>query len=223
MAKKKTPRKNFDKANPLDWHLWNEVTRSISPLKKKTQLSALNIKKLSDSVDRPVGLPKISVELTKKQRSRDKVGYPKRTETPASKAFELNFGSYGRQQTSPAPLTFSPLIIEPKLHRHVRRGRVPIDATIDLHGLNQADARVSLIRFVEHRHARGDRTLLVITGKGLKKMGFGAIEQRGVLRHMLPQWLREPSLSSLISGLETSAQHHGGEGAYYVRLKRKAR
>ncbi len=223
MAKKKQPRNFFDKANPLDWHLWNEVTRSISPLQKKTQLSASNIRKLSESTDRSVGLRKSITPTIEKQRFQDKNTSQKRTDNPVTKGFELNFGNYGRQQTNSAPLMQSPLIIEPKLHRHVRRGRVPIDATIDLHGLNQADARVSLIRFVEHRHARGDRTLLVITGKGLKKMGFGAIEQRGVLRHMLPQWLREPSLSPLISGLETSAQHHGGEGAYYVRLKRKAR
>ncbi|HHG83941.1 MAG TPA: hypothetical protein ENJ82_04265 [Bacteroidetes bacterium] len=83
------------------------------------------------------------------------------------------------------------------------------------------DARFSLIRFVEQRYARNDRTLLVITGKGLKKTGFGSIEQHGVLRHMLPVWLKEPEISFMVSGLETSAQHHGGEGAYYVRLKRK--
>ncbi|MCF6302619.1 MAG: Smr/MutS family protein, partial [Devosiaceae bacterium] len=65
-----------------------------------------------------------------------------------------------------------------------------------------------------------DRTLLIITGKGLKKTGFGQIEQRGVLRHMLPVWLKEPQLAPLIAGFETSARHHGGEGAYYVRLKR---
>lgn len=222
MAKKKMPRKSFDKVNPSDWHLWNEVTRTINPLQKKTQLSAPHVKKLNSNTDQSGEYSESAKFKAKKQRSRDTLIPKNSSNNPVAKGFELNFGSYGQQKESFASFTHTPLRIEPKLHRHVRRGRVPIDATIDLHGLNQADAHVSLIRFVENRHARGDRTLLVITGKGLKKMGFGAIEQRGVLRHMLPKWLREPSLSPMISGLETSAQHHGGEGAYYVRLKRRA-
>ncbi len=37
---------------------------------------------------------------------------------------------------------------------------------------------------------------------------------------MLPIWLSEPSLAPLIAGWDTSAQNHGGEGAFYVRLRR---
>lgn len=103
------------------------------------------------------------------------------------------------------------------------RGQLPIDATIDLHGLRQAEAHAALCRFIAARHRRGDRTVLVITGKGLKKMGYGAIEQRGVLRTMLPIWLTEPALNFMVAGWEVSAQSHGGEGAYYVRLKRAER
>jgi DNA-nicking Smr family endonuclease len=113
-------------------------------------------------------------------------------------------------------------IIEPKLRRKVSRGRIEIDGTIDLHGMRQEEARTALHRFITARAARGDRTLLVITGKGLKKLDdFGArLIERGVLRHMLPRWLSEPSLSPLIAGWDVSAQQHGGEGAFYVLLRR---
>ena len=111
-------------------------------------------------------------------------------------------------------------IIEPRTRRRVRRGQIPIDARLDLHGLRQDEARAALHHFVERCVDRGDRTVLVITGKGLKKTDPAIVFERGVLRHLLPHWLNEPSLSGLIAGYEISAQHHGGEGAYYVRLKR---
>jgi DNA-nicking Smr family endonuclease len=113
-------------------------------------------------------------------------------------------------------------IIEPKLRRKLGRGQVEIDGTIDLHGMRQAEAHAALTRFIHARVARGDRTLLVITGKGLKKVDGDAsvIIERGVLRSMLPIWLSEPGLAPLIAGWDVSARGHGGEGAYYVRLRR---
>nr|WP_281389740.1 Smr/MutS family protein [Pelagibacterium limicola] len=110
--------------------------------------------------------------------------------------------------------------IEPNLKRRVVRGREPIDATLDLHGMTQDKAQVALEAFVLSRAARGDRTLLVITGKGIKKTGYLQLEQKGVLREMVPLWLGTPKLGPLVAGIETAHQSHGGGGALYVRLKR---
>lgn len=134
--------------------------------------------------------------------------------------------------TSPPPISmpgYSPpvqalksghSVIEPGLKRRLARGHLPIDATLDLHDMNQAMAQQALTRFITARQSVGDRTVLVITGKGLKKNHAGIVEQRGVLRAMLPIWLSAPHLSPLVSGLEPAARGHGGEGAFYVRLKR---
>lgn len=113
--------------------------------------------------------------------------------------------------------------IEPNLKQRVQRGRVEIDGTIDLHGMRQVEAHAALTRFIYARSERGDRTLLVITGKGLKKLGDDAavIIERGVLRAMLPVWLSEPKLAPLVAGWDVAAQHHGGDGAFYVRLRRE--
>jgi DNA-nicking Smr family endonuclease len=115
--------------------------------------------------------------------------------------------------------------IEPRMKRRLGRGQIDIDGTIDLHGMRQDEARSALNRFVAARYARGDRTILVITGKGLKKLAPDAttIIEAGVLRSMLPVWLSEPGLAPLIAGWDVSAQQHGGEGAYYVRLRRVPR
>lgn len=112
--------------------------------------------------------------------------------------------------TKPAP---PPL--DRRLKKRVARGREPIDARIDLHGLTQAQAHAALLRFLRAASARDARLVLVITGKG--KQGEG---ERGVLRRHVPLWLGLPEFRALVAGLEDAHIVHGGEGALYVRLRR---
>ena len=42
-----------------------------------------------------------------------------------------------------------------------------------------------------------------------------------MLRRLVPQWLRASELRVFVLGFETAAIPHGGEGALYVRLRRK--
>jgi DNA-nicking Smr family endonuclease len=44
-----------------------------------------------------------------------------------------------------------------------------------------------------------------------------------VLRRRLPEWLAEPALAALSAGYAPAHARHGGEGAWYVFLKRPAR
>ena len=113
--------------------------------------------------------------------------------------------------------------VDPAIHKKVRRGRIEIDGKIDLHGMTQTEARDTLRRYIGARAARGDRTILVITGKGAKTDNdyIAAMTERGILRTMLPIWLSEPGLSHLVSGWSVAARGHGGEGAWYVRLRRQ--
>jgi DNA-nicking Smr family endonuclease len=188
-----------DKPALPDWHLWAEVAETISPLQRTLRRQRLNL-------------------------SKEALPLPKSPPPPRAKPIKLppampsyqSAGKPGRQANQ---------VIEPKLKRKLTRGRIDIDGTIDLHGMRQAEAHAALSRFVHARAARGDRTLLVITGKGLKKVDDDAavIIERGVLRSMLPIWLSEPALAPLIAGWDISAQSHGGEGAYYVRLRRTER
>ena len=110
------------------------------------------------------------------------------------------------------------------MRKRLQRGTLDIDGTIDLHGMRQAEAHAALSRYIHRCVARGDRTILVITGKGLKKLGPDAavIVEAGVLRSMLPIWLSDPSLAPLVAGWDVAAQAHGGDGAFYVRLRRVA-
>lgn len=100
------------------------------------------------------------------------------------------------------------------------RGRKDIDARIDLHGMTQTRAYRALLRFLQDASGDGLIFVLVITGKGRAK---GADSERGVLRRQVPQWLALPEFRSLVVGFDEAHLGHGGEGALYVRLRRRVR
>ena len=113
---------------------------------------------------------------------------------------------------------------KPKEHRHhplelptkkkIAKGRLALEARIDLHGMVQSEAHFLLLDFLIRAHARGLRHVLVITGKG-SSMGSD-----GALKRVVPMWFSKPEFRHLISSHEPAARQHGGEGALYVRLAR---
>ena len=121
----------------------------------------------------------------------------------------------------PAKPSAPPLApIERRLKRELARGRAAIDAALDLHGLTQAEAHQALRGFLRHSQARGARLVIVVTGKGGPMDEGQWPNERGVLRRLTPQWLRESDLRSVVLGFEEAGRAHGGSGALYVRLRR---
>ena len=176
-----------------DFHLWTEVTETLLPLKPRRRVR----------LKAPLPLPPALSPAPKP---------PKILAMPSYQSPEMP----GRQELG---------VIEPRLRQRLGRGRIAIDGRLDLHGMRQDEAYAALTRFLAARLARGDRTVLVITGKGLKKVNGDptSIVERGVLRTMLPIWLSSPELIPLVAGWDQAAQAHGGEGAWYVRLRRERR
>lgn len=109
--------------------------------------------------------------------------------------------------------------IEKRMVKEVARGQRAIDARIDLHGMRQAEAHAALVGFIHRAHAGGAKLVLVITGKGGGLDAFG--EERGVLKRLVPHWLADPVLRRMIIGFESAGRGHGGEGALYVRIRRR--
>jgi DNA-nicking Smr family endonuclease len=111
-----------------------------------------------------------------------------------------------------------------RLKQRVARGREPIDARLDLHGMTQQEAHAVLLRFLHRAQASGVKTALVVTGKGLRKSSRGdgrdADQRPGVLKRQVPLWLALPEFRPLVVGFDDAHVGHGGEGALYVRLRR---
>lgn len=105
-----------------------------------------------------------------------------------------------------------------RMKSRIARGATSIDGRIDLHGMTQDEAYAALFSFLKRSQADGAATVLVITGKGRIA---APDRERGVLRRRVPEWLAMDQFRTLIAGFEEAHIGHGGEGALYVRLRRK--
>ena len=122
----------------------------------------------------------------------------------------------------PGPPPLAPL--DRRLRQRLARGAVAVEGRIDLHGLTQAEAHRRLAAFLESAQVRGLRLVLVITGKGggdEEASWFGTRDGRGVLRRLVPQWLGLPEFRRFVVGFEPAQRTHGGEGALYVKVRRR--
>ena len=99
-----------------------------------------------------------------------------------------------------------------RLAQRLRRGAIPIEVTIDLHGMTRAAAAAVLREKIPRGFANGARCLLVITGKG-----------RGLLRDDLPMLLNSAGLRELVLSHCLAHNKDGGAGARYVLLRKKRR
>ncbi len=103
--------------------------------------------------------------------------------------------------------------------RRLRRGETAIDGRLDLHGMTREEARGALTGFLAAAQGRGWRCVLVITGKGQREpLG----ERRSVLRAALPRWLDEAPNRERVLRCEAARPRHGGDGAFYVLLRKAA-
>ncbi|GGD02004.1 Smr/MutS family protein [Aureimonas glaciei] len=105
--------------------------------------------------------------------------------------------------------------IERPVTRKLGKGRLPIEARIDLHDKTQIVAHYALLGFLRRAQADGMRHVLVITGRGAS---FGS---RGVIKRSLPHWFDTAEFRPLVAGFEPAERGHGGEGAFYVRVRRR--
>lgn len=110
--------------------------------------------------------------------------------------------------------SFSPDPIEPRRKRRITRERETIEARLDLHGMTAFAAEMRLKAFVQQAWANDYRAVLVITGKGLA--------ENGILKRNAPEWLADPQLAHIVAGISQAHARHGGTGALYVALKRRA-
>lgn len=115
----------------------------------------------------------------------------------------------------PRPIPHAaPHELEPRRHRRLARERDPIDARIDLHGHGRFQAQDALTSFLLGAHARGYRAVLVVTGKGSRG-------GTGIIRASVTEWVAQPPLRAIVSGVSPAHRRHGGEGAVYVTLRRR--
>ncbi len=103
--------------------------------------------------------------------------------------------------------------MDKKTGQRFKAGAMQIDARLDLHGYTLDKAFEVLTDFIHHQSRRNARCLLVITGKG-------GMLGRGVLKAEMPVWMNSGEIRSLVLSYTTAQPKDGGDGAFYILLKR---
>jgi len=192
---------------PDEADLWSRLASSVDKVKAKPRVTP----HAEDGAPKPTPRARAVTEEPPKSRA---VAPPGKAPIPAV--------TPSRQ----APLAE----FDRRAARQVASGKLAIDARLDLHGVRQREARIELNAFLRACQAQGSKTVLIITGKGEDASSHrdhmaGALgePQRGVLRRLVPQWLGEPELRSIVLSFTAAGVRHGGSGALYVQLRRRAR
>lgn len=182
--------------SPEDRRLWEHVAGQVKPLTGRDRLRSHAAELLPEEIAvPPPALPQ--------RRAPVKAGQipplppAARPQPPA----ELSHGSRDG--------------LDRRKAERLSRGKLPIEATLDLHGLRQAEAHRRLESFLADSQAAGKRCVLVVTGKGLHK------EEAGVLRSAVPRWLNEQPNRARVLSFDYAQPRHGGTGALYVLLRRR--
>ena len=115
-----------------------------------------------------------------------------------------------RQRTNCIPQANKSILLK------LKRGRIPIENILDLHGYNKKNAKIAVKNFIKESISKSYRCILIITGKKSNSLGSGS-----VLRKALPDWLKEDDILYLLLSHCYATVKDGGDGARYVLLRKK--
>ena len=99
----------------------------------------------------------------------------------------------------------------------LKRGRVPVQREVDLHGLERREAGLEVRLQLEEAFEMAERCVLIIHGRGAHS------DLGPVLKEALLGWLCDPPLDRLVMAFASALSEHGGSGATYVLLRRNRR
>jgi DNA-nicking Smr family endonuclease len=124
--------------------------------------------------------------------------------------------------TADMDITFSDEYIEGSISgvdkntmRRLKRGQIPIQDHIDLHGLTQKDAEIRVRDFLVRSQGRGLQCVLIVHGRGLNSP-----DSIPVLKERLPAWLNRGPARRIVKAFSSARPYDGGTGAIYVLLRR---
>jgi DNA-nicking Smr family endonuclease len=191
-----------------------EQVASAPPVKKAPEPAAVpdddllfweafaDVKRLNPS---PAAAPmRAKVQEVKEQRESD----DQRTFLQAVEALKMDL-RFSEEEEEPVPRPTSVNRL-----RQVRRGGIRVDFELDLHGLTKDEALENLERFVVGAYNRGQKGVLVITGKGNNSPG------EPVLRTAVAAWLRDAGKGMVVEFVQ-APKELGGGGAFVVFLREK--
>ena len=114
--------------------------------------------------------------------------------------------------------------LEDKDKKFLKKKNIRI-RSLDLHGYSLSDANVKIKQFIEESFNLGSEKLIIVTGKGIHSQNEKdpyISKKLGILRYSVPEYINNNvSLNNLIKELSPAKIEDGGEGAFYIYLRKK--
>ena len=97
----------------------------------------------------------------------------------------------------------------------LQAGQFSPESHLDLHGMNAQQAFDALVGFFRAAYFKGQRTVLVVPGRGLNSP-----HGISILREKVQEWFTQEPLKRVILAFCTAKPSDGGAGALYVLLRK---
>lgn len=201
-----------------DQELWDYVTGSITPIEKDVSFV--------DEMERLGGLQRTDKPKPCPRKVQTSEANTPTEDTVSSDDFAALLDADTRKKDNKRAQPKTENLHNPGLDRNteqrLKRGKLPIEARLDLHGMSRDNAHEAVINFIASAHNQGKRCVLIITGKGSRKDAdpFAATKP-GILKKSLPDWLFSAPLQGKVLRYVAAQPQHGGGGAFYVLIRRK--
>ena len=183
--------------NPDEAHLWARVMQTVRPMRAVPKLV-------------PPVVPAAAVPVATMCKVKPTKGIRLPTLPPPPGAAPLKTAA---RSLSPANT------LDGGWDKRLLRGAVSPDSSIDLHGHTLASAHAILDTGLSRAIARGDRVLLLVTGKPPRPESERP-HARGAIRAAVIDWLSISRHAGGIVAVRGAHPRHGGAGALYIILRR---
>ena len=134
---------------------------------------------------------------------------PEKTKLPSKK---LTF----RYKEEASSIEASLIDLGPKILRKLKRGKFPIEAIVDLHGMDVQEAQSAVEQAIQAAVSQHQRCVLIVHGKG-----HHSHSNKPILKSKIREWLTESHLAELVLAYTSAQPSDGGNGAVYVLTRRK--
>ena len=95
---------------------------------------------------------------------------------------------------------------------------------IDLHGFTLDEANKTVDRFINESYEKGINKIRIVTGKGLhsdNEKNPYISKDLSILRYSIPEYIKKNNdLMKLIIEFKEATVQDGGDGAFYIHLKK---
>ena len=179
-----------------DKEIWSFITKSV----KKSANKKVNRKLGSNkSVKNSISLKKVFTSTEIKKEKKD-----------SNSIIELNF-----KNLKPVDLRNKEFLktgIDRNTLKKIKKGLFSIDSKLDLHGMYLLEAEKNVSDFILESYNKNNTFLLIVTGKGH--------QGKGKIRENISNWFVNKDYSSKILAFSYADKKDGGEGAFYVKLRK---